>query len=66
MTEKKPTVAACIPAFNEEGNIAGVVVQARKYVDRVVVCDDGSVDLTGAIAEGLGAVVIRHERNWVV
>jgi len=35
-------------------------------VDRVVVCDDGSVDLTGAIAEGLGAVVIRHERNRVV
>jgi glycosyltransferase involved in cell wall biosynthesis len=32
-------------------------------VDRVVVCDDGSVDLTGAIAEGLGAVVIRHERK---
>ena len=40
-----------------------MVVQARKYVDRVVVCDDGSVDLTGAIAEGLGAVVIRHEWN---
>ena len=62
-TESKPFVVACIPAFNEEGSIAGVVVQARKYVDRVVVCDDGSVDLTGAIAEGLGAVVIRHERN---
>jgi len=34
-----------------------------KYVDRVVVCDDGSVDLTGEIAGGLGAVVVRHERN---
>ncbi|MCJ7574186.1 glycosyltransferase [Candidatus Bathyarchaeota archaeon] len=51
MTEKKPTVAACVPAFNEWGSIAGVVVQAEKYVDRVVVCDDGSRDLTGAIAE---------------
>ena len=61
--DMKPLVVACIPAYNEEGSIAGVVVQARKYVDRVVVCDDGSVDLTGAIAEGLGAVVIRHERN---
>jgi len=43
MTEKKPTVAACVPAFNEEGSIAGVVVQAKRYVDRVVVCDDGSI-----------------------
>jgi len=61
-----PYAVACVPAFNEERNIGGVVVQARKYVDRVVVCDDGSVDLMGAIAEGLGAVVIRHERNRVV
>jgi len=59
----KPLVVACIPAYNEEGSIAGVVVQARKYVGRGVVCDDGSRDLTGAIAEGLGAVVVRHERN---
>jgi len=56
-------IIACIPAFNEKGSIAGVVVQAKKYVDRVVVCDDGSTDLTEEIAEGLGAVVVRHERN---
>ena len=41
--DMKPLVVACIPAYNEEGSIAGVVVQARKYVDRVVVCDDGSI-----------------------
>jgi len=56
-------VVACIPAFNEERSIGGVIVRTLKHVDRVVVCDDGSVDLTGAIAEGLGAVVLRHERN---
>jgi len=56
-------VVACIPAFNEEKNIGGVVVRALKYVDMVVVCDDGSSDLTGDIARGLGAVVVRHERN---
>jgi len=61
-----PFVVACIPAFNEERNIGGVVVRAKGFVDRVIVCDDGSMDLTGAIAEGLGAVVIRHERNRVV
>jgi len=56
-------VVACIPAFNEEKNIGGVVVKALKFVDRVVVCDDGSSDLTGDIARGLGAIVVRHERN---
>lgn len=54
---------ACIPAFNEEKTIAKVVLLARKYVDKVVVCDDGSKDLTAEIAERLGAEVIRHERN---
>ena len=29
----------------------------------MVVCDDGSSDLTGEIAERLGAVVVRHEKN---
>jgi hypothetical protein len=38
MTEKKPTVAACVPAFNEGGSIAGVVVQAERYVDRMISC----------------------------
>ena len=55
-------IIACIPAFNEEGSIAGVVVQAGKYVDRVVVCDDGSGDLTGEIAGALDAVV-KHRRS---
>ncbi len=59
----KPFVVACIPAFNEERSIGSVIVLALKHVDQVIVCDDGSEDLTGAIAEGLGAVVLRHERN---
>jgi len=44
MINSKPLVVACIPAFNEERTIAGVVVRAMKFVDRVVVCDDGSGD----------------------
>jgi glycosyltransferase involved in cell wall biosynthesis len=54
---------ACIPAFNEEKTIARVVLEVQKYADKVVVCDYGSSDLTGVIAERLGAEVIRHERN---
>ena len=57
------TKVACIPAFNEERTIGKVVVGAQKYVDQVIVCDDGSSDMTAAIAEKLGARVIRHESN---
>ncbi len=56
-------VVAGIPAYNEEKTIARVVLGAQKHAHVVVVCDDGSTDLTGEIAERLGAVVIRHERN---
>ena len=46
--------------------VASVLVRLRECVDRVIVCDDGSLDLTGDIAEAMGAVVVRHERNRVV
>jgi len=59
----KPLVVAGIPAFNEELTIAKVVLNAQKYADIVVVCDDGSKDCTAEIAERLGAVVIRHKQN---
>ena len=32
-----------------------VVVRSIRCLDRVVVCDDGSTDLTGEVAEALGA-----------
>lgn len=57
------TTAAAIPAFNEEKTIAKVIIRAKGRVDRVVVVDDGSQDDTGLIAEALGAVVIKHEKN---
>jgi glycosyltransferase involved in cell wall biosynthesis len=56
-------VVVGVPAFNEERTIAKVVLGAQKYADRVLVCDDGSTDMTGEIAEKLGAEVIRHGRN---
>lgn len=59
----KPLIVIGIPAFNEEKTIARVVLEAQKYADVVVVCDDGSGDLTGEIAERLGAMVVRHKRN---
>jgi len=56
-------IIAAIPAFNEEYTIGKVVLLTQKYVDLVIVCDDGSEDLTGEIAKRVGAMVIRHEKN---
>jgi len=56
-------IVACIPAYNEEKTIARVILQTQKHVDTVIVCDDGSTDLTGEIAQRLGAEVIHHEKN---
>jgi glycosyltransferase involved in cell wall biosynthesis len=61
--EVKPFVVVGIPAFNEERTIARVVLEAKKYASAVIVCDDGSSDLTAEIADRLGADVVRHERN---
>ena len=52
-----------IPAYNEEKNIAKIIVKLKKMVDQILVCDDGSTDSTCAIAESLGAIVINHPKN---
>ena len=62
-SKRKPLVVAAIPAYNVEKTIAKVVLETSKFVDDVIVCDDGSADLTAEIAEHLGAYVVRHERN---
>jgi len=53
----------CIPAFNEEKPIVDVIKKSLKYVDQVIVCDDGSLDLTAEHAKIAGAIVIKHEKN---
>ena len=52
-----------IPAYNEEKNIASVISKLKKHADTIIVCDDGSDDLTGEISKQLGAIVIKHEKN---
>jgi len=56
-------VLAGIPAYNEAGYIGSIVLQAKQYVDEVIVVDDGSRDNTARIAELAGARVIRHDKN---
>jgi glycosyltransferase involved in cell wall biosynthesis len=61
--QHKPKVIAAIPCFNEERCIGSVVVKTKKYVDEVIVVDDGSTDATAEIAAGAGATVHQHGRN---
>lgn len=52
-----------IPAFNEEKNIASIILKLKKITNTIIVCNDGSSDLTSVIAEELGAIVINHSKN---
>ena len=55
----KMKITVGIPAYNEEKNIAGIITKLKKYTNDIIVCDDGSDDLTKEIAAELGA----EERN---
>ena len=52
-----------IPAFNEEENIGKIIVKLEKIADEIIVCDDGSSDLTGKISKRMGATIITHPKN---
>jgi len=52
-----------IPAYNEEKNIASIITKLMKITDTIIVCNDGSNDLTSQISEKMGAIVINHEKN---
>ena len=52
-----------IPAYNEEKNIASIILQLKKITNTIIVCNDGSEDLTGSIAKELGVIVENHSKN---
>ena len=52
-----------IPSYNEEKNIAGIIQKLSEIADTIIICNDGSTDNTGKIAEKMGVIVINHERN---
>jgi len=52
-----------IPAYNEEKNIAKIIVKIREKYSNIIICNDGSSDSTGKIAESLGVTVVNHSKN---
>lgn len=56
-------VAIGVPAFNEGKNIASVILKLKKITEHIIVCDDGSNDLTADIAVKMGAMLISHPKN---
>jgi glycosyltransferase involved in cell wall biosynthesis len=60
MKNNRLKTVAIIPAYNEESSIAKVILRTRRYVDDVIVCDDGSTDMTFMITKAVGARVVRH------
>ena len=62
-TSLAPSIVAGIPAYNEEKTIAEVVLKAGVHVGKVLVCDDGSKDMTQIVARKNGAHVVEHKKN---
>jgi glycosyltransferase involved in cell wall biosynthesis len=61
--EASQSIAAVIPAFNEEKHIGDVVRRTRAKIDNVLVVDDGSTDATTQRAREAGAEVAVHPQN---
>lgn len=59
--------AAIIPVFNNDQTIGVVVKETRKYVDTVIVVDDGSTDDTSSTLKRLAkrshCIVLTHQKN---
>ena len=56
-------ILVAIPCYNEGLAIGSVALKAKRYVDEVLVVDDGSIDDTVEVAEATGATIVAHEGN---
>lgn len=59
-------IAAVVPAYKEEDQIAGVIETMPDFVDHILIVDDRSPDRTGEVARSVGdprVEVICHEEN---
>ena len=52
-----------LPAYNEEKNIGKIIVGLEEIADEIIVCNDGSSDLTSEISKKMGVIVVNHSKN---
>lgn len=64
MNIDKNDVWVVIPAYNEEKNICSVIIEVKKYIDNIIVIDDGSRDNTyDAAKKNDEVIVLKHLLN---
>ena len=52
-----------IPVYNEQGHVARVLEEVRRYAGDILVVDDGSTDATPQLLAQQPVEVVRHARN---
>jgi glycosyltransferase involved in cell wall biosynthesis len=57
-------VCVLIPLYNEARTIERLVKDITSYIEKCLVVDDGSKDMSGDIASRAGVEVIRHPKNY--
>jgi glycosyltransferase involved in cell wall biosynthesis len=57
------TIAAVIPAYQEQKHVGEVAQRARMQLEHVLVVDDGSTDATADRARAAGVDVVVHPQN---
>lgn len=56
-------IIALIPAYNEGESIKNIISLTRKYVDHIIVCNDGSSDKTADIVSKMNVDLVNHMKN---
>ena len=58
-------IVVIIPAFNEEESLPKVIADIPKFVDEIIVANNGSTDKTEEVAKSLGVTVLNeYEKGY--
>ena len=63
MAQKDSKIIAVVPAYNEAKTIGLVIPDLKRYVQEIIVVNDGSFDETEKIAKFSGVIVLSHAIN---
>ena len=63
MENEREKVLALLPAYNEAAHLGAVLEEVKKYIDDILVVDDGSKDETASIARAAGVNLLSRGYN---